>query len=143
MSILSDPIPSGPFQRWLNDLIAESTAQAVVERIGWTTLSDDAGLRRLYRYRYGRCETHRGGKNKRKGNAVVVPATHFSRAAVEDALHFAGALLEDVYPPEMYPALYEDIPLEPEMFCANCQDTCTPIRGICPWCDGGLLVRAA
>jgi hypothetical protein len=59
---------------------------------------------------------------------------------VEDALHHAGVLFEDVYPPEMYPALYEDIPLEAEEWCPGCQDHCTPIKAACPWCEWSFVV---
>jgi hypothetical protein len=143
MMTIQDPIPSGPFQRWLNDRAAESSAPRVVALIGWDDTTEDAGLRRLYRYRHARSETNRGGRAGKKGKACVLPATHFERSVVEDALDHAGVELSDIYPPERYPALYEDIPLEPEAFCANCQDTCTPIYGECPWCEGTLLVRAA
>lgn len=142
---IKEPIPSGPFMRWLNDRIAESDVNTVCDRLGWQTLSRDAGARRMYRYRYGRSETRRGrlSSEGRKGRAVVLPATHFERSIVEDALHHAGVRLEDVYSRELYPALFEDIPLEAEMFCANCQDTCTPIRSTCPWCEGTILIRVA
>lgn len=132
---IRDPIPSNPFMRWLNDRIAESSMPIVAELIGWDGQSPESGCRRLYRYRYGRSETNRGGKDGRKGKACVVPQTHFERAVVENALHHAGWELTDVYPAEMYPALYEDIPLEPETWCPGCQDSCSPIYGECPWCS--------
>jgi hypothetical protein len=133
---IKDPIPSGPFMRWLNDRIAETSMPQVVELIGWNQADTyDAGLRRLYRYRHGRSETNRGGRAGKKGKSCVVPATHFDRPVVEDALNHAGVDLSDIYAPERYPALYEDIPLEPEAWCPSCRESCTPIYGVCPWCE--------
>jgi hypothetical protein len=143
MTTIKDPIPSGPFQRWLNDRAAESSAPQVVALVGWDDPSEDAGLRRLYRYRHARSETNRGGSNGRKGKRCVVHSPHFERAVVEDALDHAGVDLADVYPREMYPALFEDIPLEEEQWCPSCQDSCTPIYGVCPFCEWSFRKKLA
>lgn len=140
---IKEPIPAGPFMRWINDRVNATSIETVCEQIGWDTQSRDAGPRRLYRYRYGRSETNRGGSKGKRGLAVVVPATHYERSVVEDALHHAGVWLEDVYPRDLYPALYEDIPLEPEAWCPGCQAHCTPIYSECPWCNWSFKGQAA
>lgn len=129
-----ETVPIGPFMVWLNNEVARTSLARVCKRVGWM---GDSGQRRMYRYRRGMMESRRNGRR------VVAQTAGFERAVVEDALHRAGVLFEEVYPPERFPALFDDIPLEPEAFCANCQDTCTPIRGECPFCDCKLLVRAA
>jgi hypothetical protein len=138
--IIKEPIPLGPFQKFLEDMIQGSNVKAVCEQLGWTRGHEDSAQRRLYRYRYARSETNRGGKDGKRGPLVVLPMQVVERAVVEDALHHAGVEFEDLYPRERFPALYEDIPLEPEVFCVNCQDSCSPINGVCGWCEGTFFL---
>jgi hypothetical protein len=147
-------VPSGPFAAWLNTLVddrtrgqlfpmmkssQDSVLKEVVDLLGWVNWDAkdpyDAGLRRMYRYRRQLTESNTGTKNGVKGPRIVKHNDSYERKVVEDAVHHAGANLEDLYPPERFPALYEDIPLEPEAWCPNCQDSCSPIHGFCPWCD--------
>jgi hypothetical protein len=147
-------IPSGPFAAWLNTLVdvrlrgkpfpemkssQDSALKELCDLLVWVNWEAkdpyDAGLRRLYRYRRQLTETNTGTKNYVKGPRVVKHCDAYDRRVVEDGLHHAGVGLEELYPPERFPALYEDIPLEAEAWCPNCQDSCSPIRGFCPWCD--------
>jgi len=77
-------------------------------RIGW---NDEAGERRLFRYRSGE-------------------STQAERNLIEDALEHADVRLEDIYPD-----LVEDIELEPDAYCGRCHEIVTPVSGVCPWCD--------
>jgi hypothetical protein len=146
---VKEPVPAGPFQRHIENRVAyfasigEEPTMSVCREFGWsTTEHPESGLRRLYRFRYGKSDSRRGRKNGSPGVPVKMEWSVYERAVVEDALHCSGFGLEDLYPRELYPALYvdDDIPLEDEMFCAGCQDHCTPIRGECPWCDGTILI---
>jgi hypothetical protein len=137
---LREPIPLGPFSKFLEDLVQAGSVQRACEVLGWVGGHPDAGARRLYRYRYQRNETNRGGKLGKKGPLVVIPMLHVERSLVEDALHHAGVDFKVVYPPERFPALFEDIPLEPEVFCATCQDSCSPIKSVCPFCEGTFFL---
>jgi hypothetical protein len=137
---LREPIPLGPFQKFIEDLVQLKGVLPTCEDLGWVGGHPDAGSRRLYRYRYARNESQRGGKNGKKGPTVVLELKFVERSLVEDALHHAHVDFKDVYPPERFPALYEDIPLEPEVFCANCQDSCSPINGVCGWCEGTFFL---
>lgn len=139
-----EPIPPRPFQQLIEDLVAKGyTTEELVIKFGWDDgMKPESGLRKLYRYRYGRTESARGRKQHLgiNGEYKVLRMVAYERGVVEEALFNADIQFEDVYKPELYPALYEDIPLEDEMFCAGCQDHCTPIRGVCPWCDGTILI---
>lgn len=60
------------------------------------------------------------------------PATTLSRDSVEDMLHRAGEDFYAVYPDYLHE---RDIELEPDQWCPWCQQTTTPMGGICLWCD--------
>jgi hypothetical protein len=152
-------VPSGPFAAWLNTYVADrlrgqlfpdmkstqdSILKGLCELLGWVNWDAkdpfDAGLRRVYRYRRQISESNTGTLKYVRGPRIVKHVEFYDRHVVEDALHHAGVPFEDLYPRGLYPALYVDIPLEPEMFCAGCQDHCTPIHGVCPWCEGTILI---
>jgi hypothetical protein len=54
---------------------------------------------------------------------------------VEDALHHAGVLFEELYP-EI--AAAEEVMLEPEKWCPHCRESRHPINGLCAFCDWRL-----
>lgn len=153
-----EKVPAEPFTRWLNEryefhcrrmgVVSDpdlnrmaNPSLALCDEIGWP----EHGIRRLYRYRHGRVETHKGRTKTRKGVPLVKPATHWRRDVVEEALHHAGVPFSDLYP-EI--AAAEDIPLERAMTCWKCNDVVHTIHGMCPWCDtqlryGNELAEAA
>jgi len=149
-------VPATPFSQWLQERyefhvrrfnigygsLADSgpgpAIAAVCQEIGW---EGDAGTRRLYRYRHQLSESRVGKKRGKNGDrnpgiSVTRTAEQWPRRVVEDALHRAGVLFEDLYP-EI--AAAEDRPLEPAMDCWTCSDVVHPIGGRCPWCETVLV----
>jgi hypothetical protein len=123
-----------PFSAWLSDRYefhlqgrpswAGDAMTRLLAEIGWPT--NEAGARRLYRYRYGLMSGSRNGvKGPRKTD-------WFERDVVEDALHMAGVSIYALYPELGHE---RDVELEPDTWCPGCQDHVTPIRGECPWCS--------
>ena len=145
-------VPATPFSQWLQaryefhvrrfnigyGSLADSgpgpAIAAVCQEIGW---EGDAGTRRLYRYRHQLSESQVGkkrGKNGERNPGVKVTRTaeQWPRRVVEDALHRAGVLFEDLYP-EI--AAAEDRPLEPAVWCVACNERVHPVGGVCLWCS--------
>jgi hypothetical protein len=163
-----DLIPAAPFREYLNQRIAfwekalgEETGvnrgpdgagpqRRVCDELGWV---NDSGIRRLYRMRNGL----RGvGRNKASRD---VPTEHFSRAVVEDALHFAGIDFTDMYlsyarrlegrpgPARVVLTFIDSFELMAEELCAPVEVReawCSPCgevtlrdgNGDCHWCAG-------
>jgi hypothetical protein len=145
------------YHKWLPTAPPEhGHVQAVCLEIGWFPNSDssrgwDRPCRRLYRFRKGLSDT------KRRGVQMTVLVDTFRRYQVEDALHFAGVDVRRLY--ERYAARLEgehatarevlrfidiwsplvelwaadDEPLEADVWCSECGELVTPIRGHCPW----------
>lgn len=65
------------------------------------------------------------------GNAGTESRT-LLRCSVEDMLHRAGEDFDTVYPEYQYE---RDVALEPEVWCARCQEITTPLEGRCLWCE--------
>jgi hypothetical protein len=133
-------VPAEPFARWLNERVTyweqsskDAALRKVLEEIGWTDYSVEAGLRRLFRMRYMRLESAHGRKKGvSRGVPFVGRVDQFRRSIVEDALHNAGVLFADLYP-EI--AAAEDVLLEPEAWCPGCRAEVTPVNGQCTFCD--------
>lgn len=105
--------------------------EAVAEEIGWNIGdSKEPGVRRLYRYRN---QLMAGSVNRVRYER---PTDFFPRKVVEEALHSAGIGMWELYP-ELVEG--ENIELEPDEWCPKCEDTVTPIDGVCPWCELRLL----
>jgi hypothetical protein len=163
-------VPAWPFADWLNQRIAkyEACAQAVDERrsvlsrvadeCGWG--QEDAGLRKLYRFRHmqkGTSVKVQGQRNKHR--KVDITAHSFLRDTVEDACHVAGIDFTELYvgwaeqkrgkpgrPVEVlrfidaYSEVVEDL-LSPvvvrESYCVPCGEvTLRDSAGACHWCAG-------
>lgn len=124
-------LPVQPFRDWLNERLAYlytrddlkldeyhhlvPAARHLARRLGTTP-------RTLQRYANGGV----GGKDP----------TSAYRGPIERMLDHAGVSIYEIYP-ELEPL--DDIPLEPDAFCPRCDETVTPVQGICPWCE--TLVR--
>lgn len=116
MARATERLPSRPFADWLNERIArwearlggEAALKKVCDEIGWT---DDAGMRRLYRYRRMLSESTRGKSKQRgvRGVTFVTITDSFARQPVEEALHHAGVRLGELYP---YEALLDEFQME-------------------------------
>jgi hypothetical protein len=142
-------VPAKPFADWLQAKYAEyetshaflpsghsgfvplGPSERLAGELGWG--DNQAGVRRLYRYRHQLAERH---SNKRRRMGV---AETYLRSMVENACHRYDPELFA----ELYPELADDIVLEPDAWCPFCQDLVTPIDGLCPWCvcEHGHLFR--
>lgn len=145
-------VPAEPFSRWLSAQydeyekqdanasacdqdVALGPAQRLAEEIGWG--SDDAGIRRLYRYRKQVIERTASSRGVR----WTETADSWPRDAVEDACHRVHPdLFLDLYPELRFE---RDVVLEPDAYCPFCEELVTPIDGLCPWCvcEHGHLFR--
>lgn len=113
MARRSEQIPAAPFARWLNERYGQLAAQdghdlntacqALARELGWTDISADAGVRKLWRLR------KQLAASSVKGRKCEVPTDTFSRQVVIEALHHAGVPLGDLYP---YEAIVDEFQLE-------------------------------
>lgn len=113
-------VPAAPFADWLNKRLGQiaagfdDSATVKYERacailaaeVGWTDVSVQAGIRKLYRFRHCLMSSIKNGK---KGD---VPTDMFTRASVEEALNRAGCRLGELYP---YEALVDEFVWEFEV----------------------------
>lgn len=113
---LHDPIPVAPFIAWLDTRITANGAEEnplthALADIGW---SDDASVRRLYRWRH--------------------EVQLAERRDVEDALHRAGVGFWEVYPdPD------DDRTADDEDYCWACRAFVATIDEACAWCDAPIV----
>jgi hypothetical protein len=147
-------VPAEPFSDWLNQRVAywatrldgagghegeTGPAAHVCQEVGWwgsLKRERDTGIRKLYRFRTRHSEKTVGRvKGGGRGVIVKVEATEFPRDVVEEALHHAGVLFEELYPGI---AAAEEVMLEPEKWCPHCQEARHPINGVCAFCDWRL-----
>ena len=136
MAPVREMVPAAPFAEWLNHRLGQLAARAenelngaiiaLVREVGWDCPTVEAGQRKLYRFRH---QLMSGSRNGVKG---TWPTERFPRFTVEEALHCAGVLFEDLYP-EIVAA--EATWLEPETWCDRCDDLVCPVDGVCLWCD--------
>jgi hypothetical protein len=132
-------VNAGPFQDWLNERVKEMKTAELADLIGFG--GNATGEKRLYRYRFGRLDTRRGGPN---GRRIVVQTDRYPRAVVEDALHrVRPGLFYDLYPEYRHELDLDALTLEPDAWCPFCEQMVTPIDGLCPFCvcEHGHLFR--
>lgn len=132
---ITDPIEVGPFvafvqseidrlQRALRaygpDAIGAADKSPLARALGNIGWDNDAGYRRWLRWT----------------GEVMSSSRVVGRAAVEDALEYAGVPLVDLYPDL---ACGDDVELRPAAWCGACAWRVTPMlldqTEICPWCD--------
>jgi hypothetical protein len=63
------------------------------------------------------------------------PVEEYERDRIEDMLNNAG-----VHFRELYPDHDADVELEPDVFCVTCEETTTPIEGVCPRCNSSSFL---
>jgi len=127
-------VDAEPFKQWLDQQCDAAPLDEVADMIGFGY--SPTGVRRMFRYRYGRIETARNGQ------PVIAAATVYPRSVVEDALHrVRPGLFYDLYPEYLHEL--DDVTLEPDAWCPFCQQLVTPIDGLCPFClcEHGHLFR--
>lgn len=108
-------VPAPPFADWLNHRLGviaarvsnlEDACAHLASEMGWTNVSTQAGVRKLYRFRHKLMSSSVNGK---KGD---VPTDVFTRASVEEALNHVGIRLGELYP---YEALVDEFVWEYEV----------------------------
>jgi len=128
-------IRSGPFHAWLQAKLARymveiPPAQGAEENRyqppAHEMLAAHLGVspRTLNRYL-------RGARSVGKPANEVIDG-QFPLGSVEAMLDNMGVRLAEVYPEF-------DVPLEPEAWCAKCEDVVTTINGACAWCDSDVI----
>jgi hypothetical protein len=171
MAKLYGKLYAPPFKEYLEDRFASlqarvdantsdegpgaSAALLLTQELGW---EGEAGIRKLYRFRYGR------KSGSRFGRKCEYPTVTFPREVVEEALHSAGVDLHGLYgdyvermagrrgrPVDVLEHLegfldfFDDpvLSLVPrEEWCARCEDTVfVDAEGECQWCAGERELR--
>jgi hypothetical protein len=172
MAVRIEPVPAWPFAEWLQGRVqcwagrgdtGSDGLRRVVLECGW---DGDAGLRKLYRYRYMQRGTSIKDQRRRyKHRNVDVHTTTFPREVVEEALHNADVDFADLYvdyanrmagqtgsPKQVLQFLAAYEPLAEELlcpvavrqaWCIKCaEEVLLDAEGECQWCAGEREFKA-
>jgi hypothetical protein len=119
----TERVPAGPFRMWINqqyeNLVRSGADGPRIELAGRLGIAEKT----LKRYCDG-------------VNDAGDPVEDYERERVEEMLNRV-----EVHFRELYPDHDPDIVLEPDVYCTRCEESTTPLNGVCLWCNGTVFLK--